>query len=968
MKRKYVIKPKGSFAQVGNKKPLKYYGFSRCGGRLTKVAGQVASCAPAASQVANLLGTSASIVALKTALILGGSLAGGNAYAGSCAETTMGSGVWACTGPAAITDITEVPTSASGGALTVTTGAGFALTPSLDDAIRLENGIGDTSITFTDSNMATIMGGGLGHGIRAAQEGNGALTITTTGTVGTTGAGYNGIDAVVLSNGTDMTISAHNVDSDGGGISAGSNGAGSGSITITTTGTVTADSDTGIRASLNNYNGQDVTVSAVDVTAGAFGIIAENYGTGSVNVTTTGAVSGAYGMGIRATDYLGYGENMTVTANDVSGSTYGIYVGAPGSGAITVTSTGTVSGGTGAGISASGYYNATGETTGTDMTITAVNVSGGTDGITALHDGSGDAQITVTGTVTGGSGSGIRVRNVDSAPADSHVVGAATIVLNAGANVSSSSGQAITNDDGDSTTTVNSGAVVAGSIVLGGGADNLTFSGGDFSAVTTLDGGADTDTLTFSGSSGALAGAGVTGWEDVVVGNGATISFSDNMLSATRLSVSGGGTLNAMGGLNLTGNLSNGGTINAQDGATGDSISVSGNFVGSGSVMIDVDFATDTSDTLVIGGDVSGGSTSIQIADVSSGVSSGNDVLVVEVQGTTAEGDFQLAGGAFASGAFSYDLVLDGAQYLLRGVGLSEDASVYETALIVLNSFNQLSTFSQRTLGRTTTENKVGWLRVHGRNLDAQTESGGAMDTSIWGVQAGADFSSDNTPWVFGVTVQYGDLSSGVTSEFGNGKINSTGYGIGATATWLDGAGTYLDIQGQVNWLDSDFASGGSNLATGQSSTAYALSVEAGKTIVLSDTISIVPQAQLIWGQVNGGSFTDSNSDVVNLGTDSRLTGRIGASYELVDTAEGKNLYVVGNILHDFSGSSTVSVGSESFSAETAASTWAEIGVGGSYGIGKSELFGEAAYRTSFDGASGNNKGLSGTVGLRVHW
>jgi outer membrane autotransporter protein len=162
------------------------------------------------------------------------------------------------------------------------------------------------------------------------------------------------------------------------------------------------------------------------------------------------------------------------------------------------------------------------------------------------------------------------------------------------------------------------------------------------------------------------------------------------------------------------------------------------------------------------------------------------------------------------------------------------------------------------------------------------------------------------------------------------------------------------------------------SLAKGQSVKAYALSAEVGHRFAISETATLVPQAQLMWGRIDGGAFTDSQGNAVDLGSDDRTIGRIGLAYEYApNKAAGGNqtkAYVIGNILHDFSGGSSVKVAGTTLSTKAAEKTWAEIGVGGSYAIDENKtLYGEAAYRTSFSGSSDNN-GLSGTVGLRIQW
>jgi fibronectin-binding autotransporter adhesin len=218
------------------------------------------------------------------------------------------------------------------------------------------------------------------------------------------------------------------------------------------------------------------------------------------------------------------------------------------------------------------------------------------------------------------------------------------------------------------------------------------------------------------------------------------------------------------------------------------------------------------------------------------------------------------------------------------------------------------------------------------------------------------------------VTGQYGDLSSTVLNPLGSGTIATTGFGLGATATWYGNQGMYVDAQGQVNWLDSDLASSGAgDLISGHSSTAYALSLEVGQTFKLSETGTLIPQAQLTMDTLDGGSFTDSVGNAVDLGSKSTTVGRVGLAYEYVTPASANKFYVIGNVVHDFSGSSAVNVADASLSTSAASDTWGEIGLGGSYAVADDMvLYGGISYRQSFDNSKDNS--LATTAGLRIQW
>jgi autotransporter family porin len=151
-------------------------------------------------------------------------------------------------------------------------------------------------------------------------------------------------------------------------------------------------------------NGTDLTVTAASVSGGAYGIYVHNNGTGALSITATGTVTGTSRHGVYADNR---GTALTVSTAAVSGGRYGIYARNIGSGALSITSTGAVTGTVRDGIYG---LNLPGST---DLTIIAAAVSGGDNGIRALNRGSGALSITSTGPVTGTTGRGINALNAD---------------------------------------------------------------------------------------------------------------------------------------------------------------------------------------------------------------------------------------------------------------------------------------------------------------------------------------------------------------------------------------------------------------------------------------------------------------------------------------------------------------------------------------------------------------------------
>jgi len=258
---------------------------------------------------------------------------------------------------------------------------------SVKEGISVTLGSPGSDVTITSGSITSSEGAG----ILLENYGSGAISITTTGSVLGQGEGASGIHAYQLAKGTDMVIDAQqDVTGDYEGIHAENNG--SGLLSITSTGAVTAGS-TGINA-VNA--GSATTITAGDVSAGLTGIVATQEGEGSLSITSTGTVTGESLDGIRARVGTS-GTDLTIRALDINSGENGIEASNDGSGNTSITANGTVTAKGAKGI------NAVNSVAGGNLSITAHNTSGLTFGIDARNKGTGSLSITSTGTASGGS-------------------------------------------------------------------------------------------------------------------------------------------------------------------------------------------------------------------------------------------------------------------------------------------------------------------------------------------------------------------------------------------------------------------------------------------------------------------------------------------------------------------------------------------------------------------------------------
>jgi fibronectin-binding autotransporter adhesin len=272
----------------------------------------------------------------------------------------------------------------------------------------------------------------------------------------------------------------------------------------------------------------------------------------------------------------------------------------------------------------------------------------------------------------------------------------------------------------------------------------------------------------------------------------------------------------------------------------------------------------------------------------------------------------------------------------------------------------------------------VFWARTEGNYTRSTTGGATYSDLNIgqWSMRTGFDgllYQNGEGMLLGGLTAHYGLATADIRSLYGDGRINTTGQGFGATATWYGATGFYVDSQAQVTVFDSTLKSDlvGRDMAHDKGALGYAFSIETGKRFGLNGPWSLTPQAQLIYSAVQS-DFTDNFGANVSLGNNERLTGRLGMALEhqrVWRDDAGKltsaNVYGVANVYYEFLGTTSVNVAGTTFGSEIGR-TAAGFGFGGTYNWdnNKYALYGEALVKTSFD----DNYSVGGTAGLRIRW
>ena len=875
---------------------------------------------------------------------------------------------------------------------------------------------GDASVT------GAVNGGGDGQDASAAADGGDNITIATTGSVGSVEGGA-GQDAIDLLSGT-IGVAAGGADADtirlDGAAVTGSIRSGSGDDSFTWSSGTTAGfgggagSDTAT-VTAAEYDGTQLLDGGDDADV-ADGFIDE--------LTFQGVTATANGVSIVNWEVVSF-QDSTMTANDLVAPQVNVCGGS------------TTLGGASLADDVDGCVQDDAiEITGTTVIANDIDGAGGSDTIMV----SGDASV--TGAVNGGG---------DGQDASAAADGGDNITIATTGSVGSVEGGAgqdaidllsgtigVAAGGADADTIRLDGAAVTGSIRSGSGDDSFTWSSGttagfgggagsDTATVTAaeydgtqlLDGGDDADVadgfideLTLQGVTATANGASIVNWEVVTLDN-AMLAFRGRALTVGTgagigLFLMDGAVLDAAGGFALIGDLTNNALLTSRNGVVGDVISISGDYAGTGTIEIDVDFTNDITDKLAIGGDVTGGTTTISVDDVSTGTASRNDIVVVDVAGATAAGDFALDNGLLEVGPFAYDLNLQGSQWVLSAVAFSTNTAVQAAADAILLDVIEPLTFAQRTglrnayraratvesfrqgqpeflsqnlsAFRNSPEDQPGpWVVVFGDRLKEELSGSVNVDyqSTSRAIQAGVDFevaSGQLGHWVIGANGKASFIDATIDASRGTGELETSLYGMGAVATWYSSDGsTYFDAQAEVTWLSSDLSSSQSgDLAKSIDSTAYLVSGEIGHHLEIAKYSSLTPQAQLWFATIDTGSFTNSQGTRVDLGLPQDIVARLGLAYEYnhFDAAKERRemIYIAGSVLHNFDGKNTARIAGESLTV-SGEDTWAEVGIGGLLSIDQTtSLFAEGAYRTALSGDISDNYGVSLSVGLRFAW
>ena len=903
---------------------------------------------------------------------------------------------------------------------------------------------GISATTYNAANtgaMAATMSGGTiavvgtsARGVMAYAGGLGSATAAqTAGDIRTAGLGGVGVYGWAAGAANTTTASAT---SSGGtitttgdsavGLYARHNGLGAASTTLDG-GVVTTAGDTAVGVLSEISSATSASASTVDVQSGrvatsgdlSHAVYASTVGTGLASVQMSGGTataSGADADGMRARSDRGtYAVAMTGgSATGGSGAGAAIHTLAAAGGTIDIGSAAVVDG------AASGLAIRDGDATGS-----------GTDAV------GGNAVVATAGTVTGDAVLGL---------------GNDRLALTGGSftgNLYGDDRVASANDGNDSFGWTS--GTLTGGFYGQNGSDTALVSATGYNGSQILGGGDDVaiadgwvDRLTLQGVTATAGGAQLLNWESITLDNtrltlaGAPLVVGaglDNGGAPLGLHINPTSTvLMGTSTFDITGDVHNAGTIDLRNpsGVAGNVLTVRGNYAGSnGLVQIHTALGNDASatDKLVVNGDTSG-TTRLQVTNAGgAGGVTVNGIQVVQVTGTSSDGNFALASPVQA-GAFEYGLH--------RGGRTDGDANSFYLSSVYVPTPNPVEptpgpapvpapqpevlrpAVPGYVLGQVATNElglgllgslhkRVGeqqtfkwdhcgcddkapadqvWGRLHAQRLDIDGKRQFGAEQDLQFVQFGKDLSiaysgdpGDKSRTHTGLSIGYGRS----TTDFGDRRRGDAGMGddtgkmkgqmatLGAYHTRYADNGSYLDLVGQLHAVHNKYTDKYGGEGT-QKGAGLGLSAEVGGPWQIGESQWLVePQAQLSYQATRYRGFSDDVSSVDGF-TGQSLRARLGGRLACNDKADRADkltrtntFYVTANLLHEFMDPEAVTIGGTSVSEDWAKKTWAELGVGAQLPLSKSTyLYGGLQYQRSLGDRS--RTGVSGQVGVRVAW
>jgi len=404
-----------------------------------------------------------------------------------------------------------------------------------------------------------------------------------------------------------------------------------------------------------------------------------------------------------------------------------------------------------------------------------------------------------------------------------------------------------------------------------------------------------------------------------------------------------------------------------------------GSLSGTGTFVMDADYATNQHDMLNITGSATGSHTLRVAGSGVDPVSPGPLTLVHSAGGNAA---FALADGrAVDVGTYSYELTsagdgMGGTDWLLDP---SRPTTVTPGARSVLALFNtaptvwygELTSLRSRMGELRFNGGKAGgWVRTYGNKYNVSDASGVGYQQNQQGVSLGADapLPIGDGQWLVGVLAGYS--KSDLNLDRGtSGTVKST-Y-VGAYTTWMDqDSGYYFDGVLKANRFRNDSKvsmSDGARAKGDYTTQGVGASLEFGRHIKLDDGYFVEPFAQVSGVVISGKDYGLNNGMQAEGDRTRSLLGKVGVTTGrnfALDNGSIVQPYLRVAAAQEFAKNNEVQVNNNVFNNDLSGSR-GELGAGVAVAMSDS-----LQLHADFDYSNGENieQPFGANVGVRYSW
>lgn len=393
---------------------------------------------------------------------------------------------------------------------------------------------------------------------------------------------------------------------------------------------------------------------------------------------------------------------------------------------------------------------------------------------------------------------------------------------------------------------------------------------------------------------------------------------------------------------------------------------------GSGTFVMNADFAHGLSDLLEVSGTASG---SHQLLVSASGEEplANISLKVVQTSGGTAQ--FSLVGGAVDLGTWSYGLAQKGDSWYLDATTRTISPST-ATVLALFNTtptvwYGELSSLRSR-MGelRLNESASGGWLRTYGNKYNVGESNGATYAQTQQGFSLGADapLPLGDGQWLMGVLAGYSRSDLNVTQGT-SGTVDS--YYLGAYTTWLDRqTGYYFDGVVKANRFVNDAnvsMSDGTRSKGDYHNMGVGGSLEFGRHIDMGRDFFLEPFTQWSAVAIQGRDYTLDNKLQAEGDMTRSVLGKVGSTAgRNIDLGHGRILqpYLRAAVVHEFIKNNEVQVNGNTFNNDLSG-TRGELGAG--VAVAMSERL---QLHADFDYSNGDKleQPWGANIGLRYNW